>query len=111
MATDPASATFPSSSRLTIVSSSSIARSKDSCVTSELVLSAMIGSGCGACQSRPSYRYCLTPHQRRDMGGRRLRQALEVVAALEDGDDAALRAHVGNRHDLARHPAEIRLDQ
>jgi len=45
------------------------------------------------------------------MGGRRLRQRFEIVTAFQHRDDAALRAHVGDRHDLARHPAEIRLDQ
>src|ERR1700716_3185684 len=44
MATDSSSGTLPSSSRLTIVSSSSIARSKESFLTSSWVFSAILRS-------------------------------------------------------------------
>src|SRR3984957_16248 len=104
MVTDSSSGTLPSSSRLTLYSSPSMARSKDSCLTSGWVVSAMFGSGC-------LHSVASAPHQRRDVGGRRLRQGFEVVAAFEHGDEAALRALVGHRHDLARHPVESRLDK
>src|SRR6516162_3560977 len=50
-------------------------------------------------------------HQRSDVGGDRIRQALEVVAAFEHGDDAASGACVRNLHELARRPIEIRFEQ
>ena len=39
------------------------------------------------------------------------RQGRRVIAALEDGDDAALAVAVGEPAQLARHPGEVVLDQ
>src|SRR5262249_33489327 len=45
------------------------------------------------------------------MGGGRIRQALEVVAAFEHGHDAASGTCVGDIHELAGRPIEIRFEQ
>ena len=45
------------------------------------------------------------------MRGDRSREALEVVAAFEDRDDAAAATLLGDFHQLAGDPDEIRLDQ
>src|ERR1700710_2649879 len=114
MATDSSSGTLPSSSRLTIDSSSSIARSKLSFLTSTWVFSAILLS-----RMRPSPRrrlkmvvrmYCggnSRAHQRGDVGRSRLLQALQIIAALQHRDNSAAGAGVGNIHQLARDPAEI----
>src|SRR3954468_13741832 len=114
MATDSSSGTLPSSRRLTIDSSSSIARSKLSVFTSTWVFSAILRS-----RLRPFI--CANPtiflrgycggdsraHQCRDVGRHRLFQALQVVTAFEDRDHAIARAGVGDIHQLARDPAEV----
>src|ERR1700730_3437693 len=111
MATDSSSGTLPSSSRLTIVSSSSIARSKLSFLTSTRVFSAILlsqkrrFSGADLNDLRAYCDSCA--HQRGDVSGDRLLQALQIIAALEHRDNSAAGAGVGDVHQLARDPAEI----
>src|SRR5579883_1144867 len=50
-------------------------------------------------------------HQRGDMRGGGARQAVKVVAAFEQRDDAAAAASPGDLHQPSRRPGEIRLDQ
>src|ERR1700710_2857076 len=102
MATDSSSGTLPSSRRLTIDSSSSIARSKLSVLTSRWVFSALLGVPAepfaGADAKRFLRAYCggnTRAHQCRDMGRDRLFQALQVVTAFEHGDYPAARARMG----------------
>ena len=45
------------------------------------------------------------------MRGDRIRQALQIVAAFEQRDDAAAGVTVGDLHQLAGDPGEIRLEQ
>ena len=45
------------------------------------------------------------------MGGRGQRQTLEIVAALENRDDAPARVLLGQVHQLQRDPGEIALDE
>src|SRR5882762_6359315 len=97
IATDSSSGTLPSSSRLTIDSSSSIARSKLSFLTSTWVFSAIsfsrVRSQILSAESIEVLRvYCgedLAAHQCGDMGCDRLFQPLEVVAALQHRDHPA----------------------
>src|ERR1700757_3888325 len=113
MVTDSSKGTLPSSSRLTIVSSSSIARSKLSFLTSTWVFSAIFRSRMRSLQLEHDLRanafasgglpgpdhalpgaesseflraYCggvSRAHQCGDMRGNRLFQSLQVVAALQ----------------------------
>src|ERR1700720_1359435 len=109
MTTDSSSGTLPSSSRLTIDSSSSIARSKLSFLTSAWALSAIsIYPGCviGPANERDAVLRCRT-HQGTGMGRDRLLQALKIIAALEHRNNSAPRGAIGEVHQLARHPAEI----
>src|ERR1700684_863346 len=102
MATDSSSGTLPSSSRLTIDSSSSIARSKLSFLTSVWVFSAILLSRCAVRghQTQGMMRaYCggnLRAHQRGDMGCDRLFQALQIIAALEHRDNSSPGAAIGD---------------
>src|ERR1700709_852377 len=96
MTTDSTAATVQSSSRLTIDSSSSIARSKLSVFTSTWVFSAIIafpGALFVATDSRIFLRaYCggnSRAHQCGDMGPTRLFQALQVVTTFEHRDNPA----------------------
>src|SRR5882757_5995764 len=105
MATDSSSGTLPSSSRFTIDSSSSIARSKLSFLTSTWVFSAILLSRCAILPARTlgtSLRaYCdgnSRAHQCADMGCDRLFQALQIIAALKHRDNSAARAFVGGIH-------------
>src|SRR6266481_3962755 len=114
MATDSSSGTLPSSSRFTIDSSSSIARSKLSFLTSTWVSSAMLLSRmrpvAGADLSVLVRAYCggdSRPHQCRDMRGNRLLQALQIIAALENRDNSPAGACIGDIHQFARDPAEV----
>src|SRR5882757_1847633 len=114
MATDSSSGTLPSSSRRTIVSSSSIARSKDSFLTSAWVFSAICAFPDAPRQGAESNQflrtYCggdLAGHQCGDVFRYRLFQPLQVVAALQHRDNPPLRAGIGGVHQLARDPAEI----
>src|SRR5580692_9503417 len=127
MATDSSSGTLPSSSRLTIDSNSSIARSNGSCAMSLLAFCAIPGSPtllptvawiapCAIRDSFPGFRCAqsglrLPLHQRRDVGGDRIAQRAEIIAALEQRHDAALGAMIGDVHDLLRHPDEIVLGE
>src|SRR5450759_2549132 len=114
MATDSSSGTLPSSSRLTIDSSSSSARSKLSFLTSIWVFSAILLSQMRRFISADLRSFMRTycggnsrAHQRGDMRGDRLLQALQIIAALEHRDNSATGAATGNIHQLARDPAEI----
>src|SRR3954469_9622987 len=53
----------------------------------------------------------LGPHQRRYMRRDGFRQPVEVVAALQQRDDAILAALLGKPHELLRRPGEIRLGE
>src|ERR1043166_8764672 len=114
MGTDSSSGTLPSSSRLTIDSSSSIARSKVSFLTSTWLFSAICGfpkrRPWPSAESREVLAYCggdLAAHQCRDMGFDRFLQSLQVVAAFQHGDHTAAGALVGEVHQLPGDPAEI----
>src|SRR3954470_700522 len=120
MVTDSSSGTLPSSSRLTIDSSSSIAFSKESFLTSAWLVSAMLVFRMIATQRWASMTMLplssagfdpSPPHQGRHMGGDRLGKSFEVVAALEHRDDAPAAITVGALHELGRDPGEIGLDQ
>src|SRR4030081_4000318 len=120
IATDSSSGTLPSSSRLTIDSSSSIAFSKESFLTSAWLVSAMLVFRMIATQGWGSMKMLplspagfdpSSPHQRRHMGGDRLGESFEVVAALEHRDDPPAAIPVGAIHELGRDPGEIGLDQ
>src|SRR5437763_6853402 len=114
MATDSSSGTLPSSSRFTIDSSSSIARSKLSFLTSSWVCSAILLSRmrpvAGADLSVFVRAYCggdSRTHQCRDMRRHRLLQALQIIAALENRDNSPASACIGDIHQFARDPAEV----
>src|SRR5450631_28493 len=113
MATDSSSGTLPPSSRVTMVSSSSIARSKLSFLTSTWVFSAISFSRdapAGADSETILRRYCggYSPaHQCRDVCRSRLLEALQVIAALKHRDNSAAGAGIRDVHQLARDPAEI----
>src|SRR6266404_3767607 len=120
IATDSSSGTLPSSSRLTIDSSSSIAFSKESFLTSAWLVSAMLvfrmiaTQGQALIEMLPFSRAGFdpsSPHQRRHMGGDRLRKSFNVVATLDHRDDTAAAISVGAIHELGRDPGEIGLDQ
>src|SRR6478735_3014553 len=101
MATDSSSGTLPSSSRLTIDSSSSIARSKGIFFTSALLSAISTVRRFGWAHPMPSHggedsADFLAAHQRGDMGGDGARQALQIIAAFEQRDDASLGARVGD---------------
>src|ERR1700692_2703763 len=113
MATDSSSGTLPSSSRLTIDSSSSSARSKLSFLTSTVVFSAIYCFP--GCAVLPATRTNLCgrsvarfhAHQCGDVGRDRLLQALQIIAALQHRYNSAAGAAVCDVHQLARDPAEI----
>src|SRR5580692_9967251 len=114
MATDSSSGTLPSSSRLTIDSSSSSARSKLSFLTSNWVFSAILCSRmrpAGSAESKPAMgAYCgaiSRAHQCGDMGGDRLLQALQIIAAFQHRHQPAAGGRPGNVKQPVRHPAEI----
>src|SRR5437588_7780091 len=114
MATDSSSGTLPSSSRLTIDSSSSIARSKESFLTSVWVFSAISGSRVRHSLTLESNEFLRahcggksSSHQRGDMGCRRFLQPLKVVTAFQHRDNPAAGTFVRNVHQLARDPAEV----
>src|SRR5215207_2267585 len=115
MATDSSSGTLPSSSRLTMDSSSSMARSNESFFTSVLVSSTIISFPARR-DSVPrivaSWQPCergraSTTHQGGHMGGGGVRQALQVVSAFKQGDDAPLGGFFGDLHQLSCRPFEI----
>src|SRR5215467_11783346 len=112
MTTDSSSGTLPSSRRLTMASSSSIARSKLNWSTSAWVFSDKSFSGISReillrCWSRrPS-----PSHQGGDMRRHRAGQPLQVVTAFQHRDDAAVGARVGDLHELLGRPCVIRLQQ
>src|ERR1035437_3963841 len=114
MATDSSSGTLPSSSRFTIDSSSSIARSKLSFLTSTWVFSAILLSQMRRFADADSKiflrAYCggkSRAHQCGDVRRDRLLQALQIIAALEHRDNSATGACIGDVHQFPRDPAEI----
>src|SRR6478752_2174465 len=113
MATDSSSGTLPSSSRLTIDSSSSIARSKLSFLTSAWVFSAISVPGCVPYDAHSKIsmrRHCggnSRAHQCGDMRGHRLFQSFQIIPALEHRDHPAASAGIGDVHQSVRDPAEI----
>src|ERR1700755_1575118 len=114
IATDSSSGTLPSSSRLTIDSSSSSARSKLSFLTSSWVFSAILFSRMRRLASADSKTFIRahcgaisSVHQCGDVGGGRLLQALQIVAALQHRHPPAAGGCFGDVHQLARDPAEI----
>src|ERR1700692_1010835 len=114
MATDSSSGTLPSSSRLTIDSSSSSARSKLSFLTSGWVFSAIMFSRmrhASGAESKSAMRaYCgaiSRAHQCGDMGGDRLLQALQIIAAFQHRYQPAAGRRLGNIKQLLGDPAEI----
>src|SRR6476659_397955 len=118
MATDSSSGTLPSSSRFTIDSSSSLARSQISFLTSTWVFSAMLLSRmrpvAGADLSVLVRAYCggdSCPHQCREMCGNRLLQTLKIIAALENLYNSPVSACIGYIYLFARDPAEIFLPE
>src|SRR6266481_3083539 len=105
MATDSSSGTLPSSSRLTIDSSSSIARSKLSFLTSTWVFSAILLSrmrrSAGADSKIVVRAYCggnSRAHQCGDVSRDRLFQALQIIAALKHRDNSAAGVCIGDVH-------------
>src|SRR5271166_5413325 len=50
-------------------------------------------------------------HQSGDVGGGRIREPVEVIAAFEHRYDTAVGALVGDLHEALRRPREIRLEQ
>src|SRR3984957_17354864 len=113
MATDSSSGTLPSSSRLTIDSSSSIARSKLSFLTSTVVFSAILRSQIAVFRRRLKVlvrAHCggnSPAHQCADMGRDRLLEALQVVAALQHRYHPSPGTLIGDVHQLARDPVEV----
>src|SRR5688572_10860553 len=92
MAIDSSSGTSPRSSLVTIASSSFRATSKLRLAT----------SGRGSAKIRSS-----GLHEPAYMRGCRIRQALEIVAALEERHHAPVCPSVGDVHQLAGRPVEI----
>src|SRR5580692_2543269 len=109
MATDSSSGTLPSSSRLTIVSSSSIARSNGSFAISVLLSCTIVRLSVARIAPYAIRATKLSPHQRIDMRGHRIAERLEIVAAFEQRDDAAAGVAISNLHDLLRRPGKIRF--
>src|SRR4029453_7743098 len=114
MATDSSSGTLPSSSRFTIDSSSSIARSKLSFLTSSWVFSVILLSRMRPVTDAYSSTFVRAhcgghscAQQCRDVRRDRFFQGLQIIAALENRDNSPLRACIGDIHQLARHPTEI----
>src|SRR5258706_14772974 len=96
-------------------SSSSIAFSKDKSLISVLVFATIVSiHSAPARRSRRSYKVfnaSSSVHQSGHMRGRRLRQTLKVVAALENGHNAPMRAGIGDVHDFARDPGKVGFNQ
>src|SRR4051812_468153 len=111
MATDSSSGTLPSSRRLTIDSSSSIARSKLSVLTSTWLVSAILRVPAAPFRFKDVLRaYCggnSRAQQCCDVGRDRVFQALQVVTAFEHRHHAAAGACAGDIHQFAGDPAEI----
>src|SRR5690606_22405445 len=96
MRIDWSSGTSPRSRSSTMRSSASSACSKLMALMSALAISSAID---------------LTPHQAADMSADGKRQPLQVVPALQQADEAALRPPVRLVHQFARSPVEIVLGQ
>src|SRR5580704_14511331 len=129
MAIDSSSGTLPSSSRLTIDSSSAIARSNGICSISPFSLLSFCAiaespewnnvariapraiRGIPLPDSRSLIRASrkLSPHQCQHVGGGGIAQGLQVVAAFEQRHDASAGVAVGDVHELLRHPGEVAL--
>src|SRR3954451_23625797 len=109
MATDSSNGTLPSSNRLTIVSSSSSARSKLSVLTSGWVFSAILFShmrrfaGEHLKDMYPIFMpaYCVgnsRAHQCADVCRDRLLQTLQIIAALKHRHNSSTGAGIGDIH-------------
>src|SRR5262245_16471150 len=110
MATDSSSGTLPSSSRFTIDSSSSIARSKGMVATSVSEVAAILDPGNAVVPDR-ACRRCSAPHQSGDMSRRRSGEAPQVIPAFEHGYHPSGGGAAGDLHDPAGGPGEVRLQQ
>src|SRR5215207_2043019 len=98
MATDSSSGTSPRSSRCTIDSSSASAFSKLNVCTSSGVLSAI---------TRRFQILGSPAHQRGNVGGYRVRQGLQVIAAFQHRYQPAGGAGIGTVHQFAGDPIVI----
>src|SRR5262245_35730054 len=111
MATDSSSGTFPSSSRFTIDSSSSIARSKGIFLTSTLFSAISLpGSSFRLAMGEvsPDFR---PVHQGGHVGRNRARKSLQIIAALQQGHDAAFGAGISNVHQFLCDPRVVGFHQ
>src|ERR1700690_3688928 len=108
MATDSSSGTLPSSSRLTIDSSSSSARSKLNFLTSVWAFSAILAflDVLGVSEWRDAVLRSRA-HQGTDMGRDRFFQPLKIITALEDRNNSASCGAIGEVHQFSRHPSEV----
>src|SRR6516162_5341595 len=109
MATDSSSGTLPSSRRLTIDSSSSIARSNGNRATSTLFFCAIAALLLGKPLDRSAFAMAapLAPHQRLHLAGDRIAERPQIITTLEQRDDVAAGPLVGDVHELLRHPDEV----
>src|SRR5262249_33868940 len=95
-----------------MVSSSSMARSDGSRWMSELFASAMNAFRLSVFNRlRAHYSAISRLHQRGNVGGGGIGEPFEIVTAFQHRDHAAVRARVGDIHDLAGGPVEIGLVQ
>src|SRR4026208_140979 len=108
MATDSSSGTLPSSRRLTIDSSSSMARSKGIFLTSLLFSAISLSGVVHWVKDSPD---SLSVHQGGHVGRIRARRPLRIIAALEQGHDAALGARIGNVHQFLGDPRVVGFNE
>src|SRR4029078_6271021 len=108
MATDSSSGTLPSSRRLTIDSSSSVARSKSIFLTS-LLFSAISLSG--VVQWVKDSPDSLSVHQGGHVGRNRARKPLQIIAALKQGYDAPVGPRIGKLPEFLGDPRVVSLDE
>src|SRR6187551_1854899 len=107
MATDSSSGTLPSSRRLTIDSSSSIARSKGIFLTSTLFSAISLSVRrllvpCGEDSSDS-----LSVHQGGNVCRDRSRKPLQIIATFEERYDTAFGARVGHVHQFLGDPGVV----
>src|SRR6185503_6592776 len=111
MATDSSSGTLPSSRRLTIDSSSSIARSKGIFLTSTLFSAISLSGPSLVVQWVKDSPDSLSVHQGGHVGRNRARKPLQIIAALKQGYDAPVGARIGNVHQFLGDPRVVSLDE
>src|SRR5574338_1733341 len=107
MATDSSSGTLPSSRRLTIDASSSIARSKGIFLTSMLFSAISLSGASFVVQCHEDSPDSLSVHQGGNVGRNRARKPLQIVAALEQGHDATFGARLGDIHQFPGDPGVV----